>query len=374
VVLTPARAEVHDTLATALRGLGQCEEAEAAFRRALQIEPSAARYTNLGNLLADRGRNDDAERCYRQAVECEPGFALAHHGLAAQLHRRGEIAAAIASYRTATRLDPGRAAVWDHLGVALRAVGRSAEAIDAFHRAVAVDPDFAEAYRQLAECGALPADGAQVARAAARANIIEEIGPIVIWGLARYLASLPLSARPYTVQIMIEGSHLVGDLDERAYITANSANLTQNALVDVTIEHLGGRELMQAPVGGQVPRLDGLLETNWLSVGPIPGTTTTFSDPVVRASIALAKKLGRSFVAPTSLVGLGISGPWRAVTTTTASIDQPAWLLNINMPHDLELNKLMDFQALQTAVEGHPEMLTTFMNTPIADFGKAYVA
>lgn len=206
------------------------------------------------------------------------------------------------------------------------------------------------------------------------ANIIEEIGPIVIWGLARYLASLPLSARPYTVQIMIEGSHLVGDLDERAYITANSASLTQNALVDVTIEHLGGRELMQAPVGGQVPRLDGLLETNWLSVGPIPGTTTTFSDPVVRASIALAKKLGRSFVAPTSLVGLGISGPWRAVTTTTASIDQPAWLLNINMPHDLELNKLMDFQALQTAVEGYAEMLTTFMNTPVADFGKAYVA
>jgi len=205
------------------------------------------------------------------------------------------------------------------------------------------------------------------------ANIIEEIGPIVIWGLARYLASLPLSARPYTVQIMIEGSHLVGDLDEHAYITANSADLMQNALVDITIEHLGGRELMQSPVGGQVPRLDGLLETNWLSVGPIPGTTM-FSDPVVRATIELAKKLGRSFVAPTSLVGLGISGPWRAVTTTTASIDQPAWLLNINMPHNIELNRLMDFQALQTAVEGYAEMLTTFMNTPAADFTKAYVA
>jgi hypothetical protein len=205
------------------------------------------------------------------------------------------------------------------------------------------------------------------------ANIIEEIGPIVIWGLARYLAGLPLSARPYTIQIMIEGSHLVGDLDERAYITANSTNLMQNALVDVTIEHLGGRELMQFPSSGQVPLLDGLLETNWLSVGPIPGTTT-FSDPIVRATIALAQKLGRSFVAPTSLVGLGISGPWRAVTTTTASIDQPAWLLNIDMPDHLELNRLMDFQALQTAVEGYAEMLTTFMNTPVADFSKAYVA
>jgi hypothetical protein len=44
------------------------------------------------------------------------------------------------------------------------------------------------------------------------------------------------------------------------------------------------------------------------------------------------------------------------------------------MPDHLELNKLLDFQALQTAVEGYAEMLTTFMNTPVADFGKAYIA
>jgi tetratricopeptide (TPR) repeat protein len=169
VALTPALAEAHDTLGNALRGLGQFEAAEGAFRRAWQLEPSAARYTNLGNLLADRGRNDDAERYYRRAVEFEPGFALAHHGLATRLHGRGEIAAAVASYRTATRLDPGRAAVWNHLGIALRALGRIEEAVDAFRRALAVDPDFAEAYRHLADCGGLPADGAQVARAAALA-------------------------------------------------------------------------------------------------------------------------------------------------------------------------------------------------------------
>jgi tetratricopeptide (TPR) repeat protein len=169
VALTPTRAEAHDILGTALRALGQFEAAEGAFRRALQLEPSAARYTNIGNLLTDRGRNDDAERSYRHGIEFEPGFALAHHGLATQLHRRGEIAAAIASYRTATRLDPGRAAVWDHLGVALRTLGRIQEAVEAFRRALAVDPDFAEAYRQLADCGGLPADGTQAARAAALA-------------------------------------------------------------------------------------------------------------------------------------------------------------------------------------------------------------
>ena len=201
-------------------------------------------------------------------------------------------------------------------------------------------------------------------------NLIEEIGPIVIWGLARYLAALPMSARPYTIQIMIQGSHLVGNLDQVAYIAANTTNLTQNALVDVTVEHVGGRELTQPP-GGQIPRLDGLGEANWMSVGPIPGTTA-YSDPVVRATIAFASKLGRSFVAPASLVGLGISSSWRGVTTTTATINQPAWLLNVDMPDHLELTRLLDFQSLRTVVEGYAEMLTTFMNTPVADFTKAY--
>jgi hypothetical protein len=188
--------------------------------------------------------------------------------------------------------------------------------------------------------------------------------------LARYLAALPMSARPYTIQIMIQGSHLVGNLDQVAYIAANTTNLAQNALVDVTVEHVGGRELTQPP-GGQIPRLDGLGEANWMSVGPIPGTTT-YSDPLVRATIAFASKLGRSFVAPASLVGLGISSSWRAVTTTTATINQPAWLLNVDMPDHLELTRLLDFQSLRTVVEGYAEMLTTLMNTPVADFTKAY--
>lgn len=169
VALAPELAEAHNTLGNALRGLGQLDAAGAAFRRAVELEPSAARLVNLGNLLADRGQGEDAERCYRRAVERAPGFAAAHHGLAAALHRRGAVAAAVASYRKAAELDPLQAAVWTDLGTALRALGQFDEAVEAFRRALAADADFAEAYRHLAACGALPADGAQAARVAALA-------------------------------------------------------------------------------------------------------------------------------------------------------------------------------------------------------------
>lgn len=202
-------------------------------------------------------------------------------------------------------------------------------------------------------------------------NVIEEIGPIAIVALARYFAALPLQQRPYTILIMIQGSHLVGNLDQAAYVQQNAAYLQQNALVDITIEHIGGLELTQRP-GALVPHLDGLVETNWLSVGPIPGTTNQYSDPVVRATIALARKVDRSFVGPTSIIPLGISSTWRAVTSTTASIDQPSWLLNYDIPDNIEVDQLFDYESLRVWIEGYAEMLLTFMSTPVANFAMPY--
>jgi hypothetical protein len=204
-------------------------------------------------------------------------------------------------------------------------------------------------------------------------NIIEEIGPIVIVQLAKYFAALPVEQRPYTIQIFIEGSHLVGNLDQNAYIQQNMTNLQANALVDITIEHIGGLEVVQG-LDGLVPHPDGLGESNWLSVGPIPGNTSEYSDPVVRATIALAQKFKRTFVGPTSIIGLGISSSWRSVVTTTASIDQPSWLLNFDMPHQIEPNQLLDYDTLRTWVQGYVEMIETYMNTPASNFTTPYAA
>ncbi len=170
VALAPHLAEAHNNFGNALRGLRKLEDAEGAFRRALQLEPSAARHTNLGNVLVDLGRLEEAEECYRRAIEREPSFAPAHHALGIRLYQRGEVAAAVASCRQASVLNPGHAPVWHDLGAALRALGRIDEAVEAFRRALAADPDYAEAYRDLAACGRLPAGGSEATRAACLAG------------------------------------------------------------------------------------------------------------------------------------------------------------------------------------------------------------
>ncbi len=152
VELAPNLAEAHNNLGNAQRGLGQFEAAAEAFRRALQLEPSAARQTNLANVLADLGHFAEAEAAYRRAIALDRRFASAHHGLGAQLRRRGEVAEAVKSFAEAVALSPRHAVAWNDLGQALRALGNIEEAIGAFRRAIAIDPEMADAYRNLAAC------------------------------------------------------------------------------------------------------------------------------------------------------------------------------------------------------------------------------
>lgn len=200
-------------------------------------------------------------------------------------------------------------------------------------------------------------------------NIIEDDGPIVIWALAKYFGGLPMSQRPYTIFIFLTGSHFVGNVDDRAYVAANATFLKTHALVDITIEHVGGRELTQRP-GGKFVR-DGLPDATVLTVGTLPGSTN-FSAPVVQATIDYASHTDRSIVSPRAVNPFGISGVWGSVTSTTATIDGPVWLLNYDLPYGEEFGELLDYHAMRDVVKGYAQMITTFMNTPVADFSNPY--
>jgi tetratricopeptide (TPR) repeat protein len=136
----------------------------------LHLEPeSAVRHANLGNILADLKRHDEAEACYRRAIELDPNFGLAHYALATRLRLAGHMEAAVESYRKAVSLTPTQPLMWNDLGRTLRALGRFEEATAAFREALAADPDFSDAYRNLATCQQLVADERTIARLAALA-------------------------------------------------------------------------------------------------------------------------------------------------------------------------------------------------------------
>ncbi|KIG14092.1 TPR domain protein, putative component of TonB system [Enhygromyxa salina] len=85
------------------------DEAEDAFRRAIELDPNHVHSWNgLANLLQDHlGRFDEAEAAYRRAIELDPNFAHAWSGLAQLLHNYlARVDEAEAAYRRAIELEP----------------------------------------------------------------------------------------------------------------------------------------------------------------------------------------------------------------------------------------------------------------------------
>lgn len=95
---------------------GEWIQAEAAFRRAIEVDPaSAVALSKLGVALAHQRRLDEAERVFARAVDVNPRYAPA----------------------------------WSNLGNVYRETGRPEEALTAYERAVAVDPDYWVAHQNL---------------------------------------------------------------------------------------------------------------------------------------------------------------------------------------------------------------------------------
>ncbi|MCP5353288.1 MAG: tetratricopeptide repeat protein [Chromatiales bacterium] len=127
--------------------LERYDEAEQAYRRAIEIDPKYAYpWNGLGNLLADhRNRPDEAEQAYRRAIEIDPEFVWPWNNLGIvlvdDLNRPDE---AEQAYRRAIEIDPKDAWPWNGLGNLLMShLNRPGEAEQAYRRAIEIDPEFA---------------------------------------------------------------------------------------------------------------------------------------------------------------------------------------------------------------------------------------
>ena len=85
-------------------------EAEAAYRQAIQLEPTdAGAHKRLGRLLELNRQYGEAEAAYRQAIRFAPHDADAHNSLGHILLETDRFGEAEATFREAVRLDPSSA-------------------------------------------------------------------------------------------------------------------------------------------------------------------------------------------------------------------------------------------------------------------------
>jgi protein O-GlcNAc transferase len=114
IAFEPNYASARSRYSNALFDLGKIDEAIEQMQIAVNIEPTAARYSLLGVYFEETGRAEDAETCYRQAITLAPAFTEALLNWARLIRRR----------------DPG-------------------EARRLMREAIRIEPDYAEAHREL---------------------------------------------------------------------------------------------------------------------------------------------------------------------------------------------------------------------------------
>lgn len=131
------------------KALERWDEAEAAFRRRLELSESANHYVFLASVLFEQGRHADTLVCCERALQLDDRQvdALLHQGNVYSL--LGLHDKALECCRRAILIDDQYDEAHICLGVVLSGMNELEEASNAFQLAITINPQSASAYRQL---------------------------------------------------------------------------------------------------------------------------------------------------------------------------------------------------------------------------------
>jgi tetratricopeptide (TPR) repeat protein len=131
--------------------LGKLDEAIAAFRRTLELDPNAVSVLcNLGHALDKKGDALAAKQCLLRAVKLAPQLPQPLAYLGNHYFESNEAHKAVEMFRKAVAMDPNSAMYLVQLSRALLKEGSTAEAETCLARAINIQPRFAAAYNALA--------------------------------------------------------------------------------------------------------------------------------------------------------------------------------------------------------------------------------
>jgi tetratricopeptide (TPR) repeat protein len=165
LALDPGATSVHYSLATAYRGAGQIERADAHLRQRGpgQIGPpdplmqevsellrSPVTFETRGDRALTRGEFSKAVAAFRSGLELAPENLALRQKLATSLSLAGDVPGAVQQLQELLRRQPTFASAHYSLGVLFLANGQPDRAIDRFAAAVQYEPTYLQARLQLA--------------------------------------------------------------------------------------------------------------------------------------------------------------------------------------------------------------------------------
>ena len=147
---TPTHADSLHLLGVIGLQTGNLEPALQLVERAIALRPDGAIYrSNLGQILERLDRRDDAEIAYRTAIEIDARCAEAFNNLGRLLQSKDELREAASCFRNAIDISPDYAEPHANIGNLLKDRGDLDGAIAAFRHAIALRPDISMLHSNL---------------------------------------------------------------------------------------------------------------------------------------------------------------------------------------------------------------------------------
>lgn len=128
IALAPAHVGARRSLVRAYEALGRPRDAENIVNLLVQKEPSGSDWDFAGDFFLRQDRLEDAERAYRTALELDPNSAVRYGNLALLYLTKEQWSEAESYLRRAVELDENFPLLKPMLGVALASQGKLAEA------------------------------------------------------------------------------------------------------------------------------------------------------------------------------------------------------------------------------------------------------
>ncbi len=130
---------------------GDLDEAEALYKKSIELFPTAEAHTFLGWTYSFAGRLDDAIAECRRAIEIDPDFGNPYNDIGAYLIEQGALDDAIPWLEKAARAPRYESYCFPHynLGRVYERKRQWGKALDCYRRSLAHNPDYTLAKRAL---------------------------------------------------------------------------------------------------------------------------------------------------------------------------------------------------------------------------------